>query len=317
MAGRRALTQKDLAEYVAVSRSTFNDWWTKATVPGDYLPLVQVAELLDGDRDEWIGRCREARDAYERLRADGRRDTRAASRTTTQSSSTPVSSVDQLESRKVLPDARSGRLPGHRAVLIVAIVAACVVAVPLGWWWYRSAHQPQAAAQPPTPAPHQITVRIPTGALPPALSSILGRGGRALPPTVTGFQVANSADDLCLSANIDGPTSGQNGDRVQLAGCSTANNEVWIPIQWDVTKDKLTWLVNYRYPTKCLNADNGHGGPADGRRVQLWGMLFGSQRVLGLRRLVQQSRSTKLPINLVPVFEQAVPGRRQVPPRCR
>lgn len=102
-----------------------------------------------------------------------------------------------------------------------------------------------------------------------ALASALGHGRTAGASTVDGYVFRNmNGPTFCLTAAGSG-AAGQNRDRVEVATCDGAASQVWIPEQWEVSGTRFTWLVNYRYQSKCLNANN-IGGLANGHRTQLW-----------------------------------------------
>jgi Ricin-type beta-trefoil lectin domain len=78
-----------------------------------------------------------------------------------------------------------------------------------------------------------------------------------------------------------GSTAGRNGDKVQLWTCTGNNNQSWIPIDWEtplppgVMHSAATRMVNAKYQSECLNADDSHG-LANGSKVQLWSCIVRS-----------------------------------------
>jgi ricin-type beta-trefoil lectin protein len=100
----------------------------------------------------------------------------------------------------------------------------------------------------------------------PAAAPSVATSAPAQPVAVTGYEIRNSSDNLCLDANDAGPTAGRSGDEVRLWDCYGAVNQEWIP---QYKSGTLAWLVNAKYPGMCLNADDT-GGLANGRRAQLW-----------------------------------------------
>jgi hypothetical protein len=104
---------------------------------------------------------------------------------------------------------------------------------------------------------------VPAGASPahPASAAAAANAG----PTI---EIVNrQVSTLCLDANDQGSTAGQNGDKVQLWTCNGGTNQRWGLLTED-SAGNFT-LYNERYPDMCLNADDS-GGLADGRKVQLW-----------------------------------------------
>jgi hypothetical protein len=109
--------------------------------------------------------------------------------------------------------------------------------------------------------PVQVQV---TRALQAKLGQASGQAGAADPSTMAGYQFRNAWNQsapLCLGALDTGPTA-EHDDPVQALSCSNlALNEIWIPAQWDQNHQELTWLVNAKYQSMCLNvtADAGQG----------------------------------------------------------
>jgi len=105
-------------------------------------------------------------------------------------------------------------------------------------------------------------------AVTPALRAKLGQAssqGRAADPsTMTGYEFRNAWNQsapLCLGALDTGRTA-EHDDQVQALSCSHLTlNKIWIPAQWDQNHQELTWLVNAKYQSMCLNvtADAGQG----------------------------------------------------------
>jgi hypothetical protein len=163
------------------------------------------------------------------------------------------------------------------AAAVAAVLAATAAIAAMGAWPSHPAGRqprrpgPGAAehAQHRAPAPPG-TIQIQAASLSPPLAGSLARNGTAA-ASVTGFLLRNAAvsGGLCLAADTGGLGAGRNGDTVEVRKCSQAPSEIWIPVQWERSGRKLTWLANDEYQSKCLNADN-IGGLANGHRVQLW-----------------------------------------------
>lgn len=155
------------------------------------------------------------------------------------------------------------------AVAVVAVVAVTVIVAlrPAG-----SGPSPVAAIQPgpkPTGGPYPglklQAIPIPLTSLRAPLNGVFGQNH-----AVTGYEFRNSKNTgLCLGAMTTGGTAGDNRDPVRVWNCSRAPNEIWIPEQWEINGSRFTWLVNYEYQSKCLNADN-IGGLGKNHKVQLW-----------------------------------------------
>jgi hypothetical protein len=103
------------------------------------------------------------------------------------------------------------------------------------------------------------------------LAQTLGLSRTTSPGTVTGYVFRNSWNNsgpVCLGALTSGTDAGQNRDPVQALSCSnSAPYQIWIPAQWERSHQNLTWLVNYQYPSMCLNVNKALG---DGSAAQLW-----------------------------------------------
>jgi hypothetical protein len=113
-------------------------------------------------------------------------------------------------------------------------------------------------------------VQIPVASLTSTLAKAFSEGQAAGSASVTGFEFRSSENtNLCLSAGDNGPTAGQNRDRVEVARCSLQRNEIWIPEQWEINGSRYTHLVNYQYQSECMQAD-GIGGMSNGHLVELW-----------------------------------------------
>lgn len=296
-AGKPLLTQKELAERVNVPVTTFNGWWSKGTVPAEFLPLAQAAGHLDGNVQQWLDRCRMARAAHEALLADGRRNkepaapdqrpataqtpatmnttmgeqsSRSASQTETAVAAGAI--ADQSPSPPVTAVTRRRRLSRRsRLILIASAIVLIAAVVPLAWFWNHQSPAPTSQPRPDHTGSglSMWIVPIPLATLSPGLAAMVAPR-QAASGTVNGYVFRNYAgNSLCLSAGTTGPTAGTNRDKIQLAACAATNDEIWIPAQWERSGDKLTWLVSYRYQSKCLNADRT-GGINDGRKVQLW-----------------------------------------------
>jgi hypothetical protein len=171
----------------------------------------------------------------------------------------------------------SQRLATPRGV--AAVIVAVAILISLGWMGYKTAHHsPKAPRSGTTMSPPALppiaggtstrvkATQLPVNTLSPTVAAQVGQSPGS---TIAGFVFANEADNLCLSANTTGPAAGANGDKVRLWHCDFTKDEIWIPVQWETSRNNFTWLVNYQYPSKCLNADNT-GGLIKGNRVQLW-----------------------------------------------
>jgi hypothetical protein len=126
-------------------------------------------------------------------------------------------------------------------------------------------------------------VKVPVKSLIPGLAAGLGQDA-AGNGTVAGFTIKSDAGtgNLCLNADTTGPLAGRNGDQVELWDCDSADSEIWIPVQWERSGQEFTWLVNYKYQSECMNADNV-GGLADRHRIQLWDCYNGSNEYWDFR----------------------------------
>lgn len=160
------------------------------------------------------------------------------------------------------------------AAAVAAVIAAAGIAV--SWPSHQAGRQPRRAT-PPALGNRQDAVasadpvQIKASSLSPVLAAKIGLGRATAGGSVPGFLFRNAAvsGGLCLSANTAGYMAGRNGDGTELRKCSSTRSQIWIPVQWERTGQKFTWLANYAYQSKCLNADS-IGGLANGRRVQLW-----------------------------------------------
>jgi hypothetical protein len=188
----------------------------------------------------------------------------------------PASAKSGSASRRYrLPLGSKTGKPAHRkyfrAAAVVISVAVIVISAYYGWLRLGAPQEhPEAGKEPQNAATFAGTVQIPVKSLEPALAESLGVAGAGANAMVTGFRLKNDAGtgNLCLNANSLGSMAGRDGDLVDLWSCSSGDSEVWIPVQWEKSHRSFTWLVNYEYQSKCLNADDV-GGLADGRRVQL------------------------------------------------
>jgi hypothetical protein len=102
------------------------------------------------------------------------------------------------------------------------------------------------------------------------LAQTLGLSGTTHAATVTGYVFRNAWNNsapVCLGPLTSGADAGQKRDPVQALSCNNAPYEIWIPAQWERGHQNLTWLVNYQYPSMCLNVDKAKG---DGSAAQLW-----------------------------------------------
>jgi transcriptional regulator with XRE-family HTH domain len=259
VAGKRPLTQKDLAERVNVPITTFNGWWSGGTVPAEFRPLAEVAEFLDGNLQEWIDRCRQARAAHEAILA-GDRSSKSPAATDEQRTAAPSPTTEDATAgrssldanRTETSDAADGitdqppsppaaaavprRRPFRRSHIIVLASAIVLIAaaIPLAWSWYHRSPAPTSQPRPDhagSGLAMQI-VPIPLTALSPPLAAIVGSRGSTRSGTIAGFVFRNYEDSLCMSANTTGATAGANRDKIQLAACTSANDEIWIPAQW-------------------------------------------------------------------------------------
>jgi hypothetical protein len=285
------LKQKELAEAAGVNDRTFSDWRNKRTVPADPASLVKAARLLGGRQEDWQARWRRARDAHERL---------VASR---QGQRKPGSEGDR---GPVLPSGASpsgadesahGKLPGHetpaggpsagadrsarrarprpRSILVVfailaviAIAAAITVIVLENNGTGQPPDRPQVQ---PLSGHAKMSLQPVQVPLTSQLAALLGRTGATSSRTITGYEFRNAAGNnsapVCLGALTTGSDAGQNHDPVRAMSCSGEPNEIWIPIQWDLSHQNLSWLVNDQYQSMCLNVNEKSG---DGSAAQLW-----------------------------------------------
>jgi hypothetical protein len=102
------------------------------------------------------------------------------------------------------------------------------------------------------------------------LKRAFSKGRPAEGGIVTGYEFRNSGDTgLCLGAMTTGARAGQNRGPVRVWNCTLATSQIWIPEQWELHGSRFTWLVNLKYQSKCLNADN-IGGLSPNHVVQLW-----------------------------------------------
>lgn len=162
------------------------------------------------------------------------------------------------------------------AAATAAVIAAAAIAVGYSWPSDPAGRQPHRAGSPSLRNGRDTVasadpVQIRVSSLSPVLAAKIGRGRASTGGSVPGFVFRNAAVSgaFCLSANTAGLTAGRNGDGTELRKCSSARSQIWIPVQWERTGQKFTWLANYAYQSKCLNADS-IGGLANGHRVQLW-----------------------------------------------
>jgi len=160
------------------------------------------------------------------------------------------------------------------ALLIFATGAAggAVLYVGIDGFYLRAiAANPGIQALNGYPSMQLQPVRIPGKSLKGPLAQTLGVSGTTNVGTITGYEFRNAwnkSAPVCLGALTAGADAGQNHDPVQALNCSNqAHNEIWIPAQWEQDGGRFTWLVNYQYPSMCLNTNEtlGQGGAA-----QLW-----------------------------------------------
>lgn len=158
---------------------------------------------------------------------------------------------------------------GLRIRWIATLVATALVVVAGVLIWRPSATGP-VGIRGAYPGEGLKAIAIPVTTLSPPLAAAFRHGRTAGATVITGYEFRNARDDsLCLTAVDTGPTAGHNGDRVELAACNLAANQVWIPQQWETSGASYSHLVSDRYQTMCLNANN-IGGLAKSRRTQLW-----------------------------------------------
>ncbi|MGA2825604.1 MAG: RICIN domain-containing protein [Streptosporangiaceae bacterium] len=169
-------------------------------------------------------------------------------------------------------------------LLIAAAVAVIAGSVAGMTWLLRPAPAGPSMRLPVQPLGsgyrHPLAaITIPAASLQPELAQLLGRriaaGG-----SITGYELRSAypaSSPLCLTAVTTGLAAGQNGDGVEASPCtSSARSEIWIPVQYEASGSRYTWLVNGQYQSMCLNADN-IGGLRQGRRVQLWNCYLPSR----------------------------------------
>jgi hypothetical protein len=125
-------------------------------------------------------------------------------------------------------------------------------------------------------------VRIPVASLQGTLAKMFGQGGGTTAETITGYEFRNAWNEsapVCLGAMDTGPTA-QDYDPVQVLSCSEhAQNEIWVPAQWEQDHQELTWLVNLKYQSMCLNVDMNAGR---GTQAKLWDCYRNSGAPYGL-----------------------------------
>lgn len=164
------------------------------------------------------------------------------------------------------------RRPSRTRLLAAVVLAAAVTAAPLVWH-LRDGTQ-VAGVRGTYPGEGLQTVAIPVKSLTPALAAAFHQNRTTGTATVTGYEFRNAeADGLCLTAADTGPTAGENHDRVEIAACDLTASQIWIPEQWETNGSTFTHLVNDKYQSMCLNADN-LGGLGDGQRAQLWNCYY-------------------------------------------
>jgi hypothetical protein len=113
-------------------------------------------------------------------------------------------------------------------------------------------------------------VHVPLASLSPALRARFTRHGLA-PATITTYEITSALPgNYCLDANDNGPTAGEDGDKVQVWSCTGNANQLWIPLQWEQNGTSLTDLVNDDYQTMCLNANDYPNGLQNGALTQLY-----------------------------------------------
>lgn len=166
---------------------------------------------------------------------------------------------------------------GLAAVLLVGVVAAVIGAI-LGLRLSGSPAPPQSPVSGATassvlgsfPGTNMDVVQIPLRSLTPALAAEFRQGRTAHAAMVTGFVFRNQEmASLCLTVPDTGAEAGHNRDPIVVSTCRGTQNQVWIPLQWEVKGIRFTHLVSDRYQSMCLNANN-LGGMSNGHIVELW-----------------------------------------------
>jgi hypothetical protein len=95
------------------------------------------------------------------------------------------------------------------------------------------------------------------------LSLISPGGANAAPGDSSPLLIVSDFNGKCLDAEA---FAGWNGTKVQLWDCNGQPQQQWILRPFD----GYYQIVNNKWPSKCLNADNSAGQYPAGARVQLW-----------------------------------------------
>jgi hypothetical protein len=254
--------------------------WTTSTVSRDYLGITlpndqRVRELsnrlrlAESQRLELEILLKHARDArHARRKAD---DSGPAEQMLPPE---PVPGV--AESGAAAPAPRSARSVRHwvsrRPRITVAVttaVVAVIAAATLAWSGQGGGQAGPAVLGSYSGEPLQ-KVPVPVKSLSPQLVAAFRTGGTYGAATVTGYEFRSAQDpSLCLTAADTGSTT-EDGDPVEVASCSLAVNQVWIPEQWEINGSAYTHLVSAKYPSKCLNAKKVNNSLSSGQPVMLW-----------------------------------------------
>jgi hypothetical protein len=181
----------------------------------------------------------------------------------------PVDSpLQQAASQDAPPQTAVGRRRRNR--LIVALAAAVVVIAAGVLVWRPWVTAGPVGIRGSYPGMGVLAIPIPVASLSPPLAAVFDHGRTAGAKTIFGYEFRSARDaHLCLTAAGSTPKAAHDGDRVELATCARATNQIWIPEQWEISRTRYTHLVSDRYQSMCLNADNRHG-LTKGRRTQLW-----------------------------------------------
>jgi hypothetical protein len=271
--------QKLVSRRLGWSTSTISRDYTGKTPPTDerVRQLSEYLKLGHAEREK----LRDLLESARRARQARKLDAGPAPRAALGSSPVPENGPGVTSVPSGDRGAPSSRMRGRRQIFAVGagVAAGIVIAATVLFWqpWSRPGHGARAtlaaAAGPAAKGGYRgigvKTVVIPTSSLTPALAGAL-RTGRAAGASVEGYVFRNVEDtSLCLTAVGTGPDAGHNGDRVEIAACDGAADQVWIPRQWETGGSRFSQLVNFRYQSKCLNARN-IGGLGNGHRTMLW-----------------------------------------------
>ncbi len=173
---------------------------------------------------------------------------------------------------------RSRILLGAGSTAVLIAVVAAIVAFTSNPGSSRLPVQPLAGY----PGVQLQAVQIPVKSLQGKLAQMFGQSGTASVGTITGYEFRNASNEsapVCLGAVDTGATT-ENRDPVQVLSCNNHElNEIWIPAQWEQNHQRLTWLVNGKYQSMCLNVNATAGR---GTHAQLWNCYYNPNKPDGL-----------------------------------